>query len=336
MARGAGALAVVLAAGALALAVLTPVVVLAATHPDRVATGRAGADEAALPESGPPGSGPPESGPVTARSSGSGTRPQPLAWAAAVATGWAPARTAAIRPGVLTDTTGGGRCTSNFVFVAGPRRFLGQAAHCAGTGTATETDGCASGTRPLGTPVTIRANDGSRRTGRLAYSSWITMQARAETDPGACAHNDFALVELAGPDAAELNPSLPVLGGPTGLRVGGLPAGAPVFGYGRPDPARSDPAGPTPKAGTHAGDVGAGFGHQIHTASPGVPGESGSAFVDADGAAVGVLTTLNLSAERVSNGATDMAAALAYANAHGGLGPVTLALGTEPFRPAPG
>jgi hypothetical protein len=50
---------------------------------------------------------------------------------------WAPADSAPIRPGVVTETEGGGSCTSNFVFTSGDRTFLGQAAHCAGTGEAT-------------------------------------------------------------------------------------------------------------------------------------------------------------------------------------------------------
>jgi hypothetical protein len=311
MTLGSRGLAAVLVMGTLALAAVTPVVALSTPGP---APGRV-----EVLDAGPPVR------PASGRPAAVGTAP-PLSWLVPAPTGWAPAATAAIRPGLLTETAGGGRCTSNFVFVAGERRFLGQAAHCAGTGVATETDGCASGTRPLGTAVVVQAADGSRHTGRLAYSSWIAMQGRGETDPRACAHNDFALVELAPADHRLINPSLPVLGGPTGLRVGGPPAGEPVFGYG----------GPGPKPGTAGRGVGAGFGHEIYTVSPGAPGESGSAFVDADGAAFGVLVTLNLSARPVSNGATDLAAALAYANTHGGIGAVTLALGTEPFRPSAG
>jgi hypothetical protein len=110
---------------------------------------------------------------------------------------WAPADSAAIRPGVVTDTEGGGSCTSNFVFTSGDRTFIGQAAHCAGTGEATETNGCDSGTVGIGTPVAIKATDGTDRTGRLAYSSWVTMQNGGETDPDICSFNDFALVEIA-------------------------------------------------------------------------------------------------------------------------------------------
>ena len=308
MSRGEGGRSIAPAVGALLLAALTPIAVLTGGGPDA----GPGVGIAARDHAHP-----------TARTA---PRPVPLSWADPDRSGWAPAAAAAIRPGVRTETDGGGRCTANFVFTADGHRFLGQAAHCAGTGEATETDGCASGTRPLGTAVTIDAADGSRRVGRLAYSSWIAMQEYGETDPATCAYNDFALVELAAGDAAQVNPSVPGLGGPTRLQVGGLPVGTPVFGY------YGGEIGRRSKAGIHARAVGAGFGHEIFTNSPGVPGESGSAFVDVDGAAFGVLTTLNLSAEPVSNGVTDLAAALVYANEHGGLGPIALALGTEPFR----
>src|SRR6476620_68725 len=89
-----------------------------------------------------------------------------------VVTGWAPAGRAALHPGVVTDTAGGGTCTANFVFTMGSRVFLGQAAHCAGTGEATETDGCTSATGPLGTDVAIQGSDGRDGRGALAHSSW--------------------------------------------------------------------------------------------------------------------------------------------------------------------
>ena len=125
-----------------------------------------------------------------------------------------------------------GACTANFVFTQGDRVFLGQAAHCAGTGEATETDGCSSATRPLGTEVTIHGSDGRDRTGGMVYSSWVAMQADDETDPDVCAYNDFALVELSSGDAADVNPSMPFFGGPTGVHEGTLQAGSAVLGYG--------------------------------------------------------------------------------------------------------
>ncbi len=46
------------------------------------------------------------------------------------------------------------------------------------------------------------------------------MQGRGETDADTCQYNDFALVKLAAADVAEVNPSVPKFGGPTGLRSG--------------------------------------------------------------------------------------------------------------------
>ncbi len=245
---------------------------------------------------------------------------------------WATVTSAAVRPGVVTETAGGGACTSNFVFTSGERTFLGQAAHCAGTGGSTETDGCRSGTAPLGTAVTIRGADGTDRLGTLAYSSWVTMQAGGESDPDTCAYNDFALVEL---DRADpVNPSVPFFGGPAGIDTDGLVAGEPVETYGN-SPARMGIATLRPKVGVSAGEAGGGRSHAIYTISPGIPGDSGSAFLDADGDAVGLLATLNLAPLPVSNGVADLAKALDYADAAGGLGPVALALGTEPFDPVP-
>ncbi len=243
---------------------------------------------------------------------------------------WAPPAVAAIRPGVATETAGGGVCTAGFVFTGRGRTFLGQAAHCAGTGVATETNGCTSGTVPLGTRVTIRAADGTSRAATLAYSSWVTMQQNGESDPDVCAYNDFALVEIAAVAVADVNPSVPAFGGPTGVATDGLAVGDPVVTSGGGPPGAGRPA-----AGAGAGEVGGGRGHELFTTSPAAPGDSGSAVLDAEGNAVGLLATLTLDPQAVGIGATDVADALAYANANGGLGDVELVLGTEPFTPTP-
>ncbi|HXV94773.1 MAG TPA: serine protease [Pseudonocardia sp.] len=270
--------------------------------------------DSAAPAAPVPAGGPPVAGQV----SGPAAAPAP----------WAPAGSAPIRPGVLTETAGGGACTSNFVFTGGGRVFLGQAAHCAATGAATETDGCTSSPLPLGTPVTVRAADGRARTGTVAYSSWVSMQATGEADPATCASNDFALVALAPGDAGAVNPSVPFFGGPRGLDADVLPAGEEVFGYGGVDALR-------PRVGVSAGDAPGGWAHEVFTVEPGAPGDSGSGFLDADGGAVGLLTTLNLGPEPVSSGVTDLARALAYARAHGAPPDLALEAGTEPFTTAP-
>jgi hypothetical protein len=247
---------------------------------------------------------------------------------------WAPAASAPIRPGVVTETEGGGACTSNFVFTSGDRVFIGQAAHCAGTGEATETNGCDSGTGDVGTPVTVLAADGTERAGTLAYSSWVTMQANGESDPDTCAYNDFALVEIDPADTGDVNPSIPIFGGPSGLDTDGLVPGELVYSYGN-SPLRLGIEALSPKVGVPAAQDGSGRSHELYTLTPGVPGDSGSGFLDNQGDAFGLLSTLNLAPLPVSNGVIDLALALDYANANGDLGDIELVLGTEPFNPTP-
>jgi len=250
-----------------------------------------------------------------------------LALAPAGATAWAPAGQATITPGVQTDTAGG-QCTANFVYTGGADTFIGQAAHCAGTGAATETDGCDAQSLPLGTPVTVT---GATRPGTLAYSSWIAMQQAGETDPDACAYNDFALVRLDPADVARVNPSVPRFGGPTGL--GGPSAtGDVVYSYGNSS-LRLGITQLSPKQGVVVETTGNGWSRTVYTATPGIPGDSGSGFLDANGAAIGTLSTLAVLPTPLSNGVADLGRELAYARTQGGLADLQLVNGTEPFRP---
>ena len=102
-----------------------------------------------------------------------------LALVPAAASAWAPAATAPIHPGVMTNTEGSGQCTSNFIFTRGGDIYIGQAAHCSSTGAATDTNGCTAASLPLGTKVEV---DGASVKGTLAYNSWLTMQANGEAD----------------------------------------------------------------------------------------------------------------------------------------------------------
>src|SRR5438034_5359504 len=104
------------------------------------------------------------------------------------ASAWAPADTAPVHPGVQTFTDGA-QCTSNFVFTDGTDVYIGQAAHCSGTGGNTATNGCTSDSLPIGTPVTV---GGASRPGTLVYNSWLTMQqVTHETDSETCDYNDL-------------------------------------------------------------------------------------------------------------------------------------------------
>src|SRR3954447_23151722 len=84
---------------------------------------------------------------------------------AAAAPTWAPAGTAPIHPGVQTFTAGA-QCTANFVYFSGTTVYIGQAAHCSGTGGNTDTNGCTSPTLPLGTPVEVT---GASHPGTMVY-----------------------------------------------------------------------------------------------------------------------------------------------------------------------
>jgi hypothetical protein len=243
-----------------------------------------------------------------------------------VAIAWAPAGQATVHPGVQVFTEGA-QCTSNFVFEEGSEVFLGQAAHCSGTGGQTETNGCTSPSLPLGTPVEIT---GASMPGTLVYNSWLTMQADGETSPDACAFNDLALIEVDPVDVAEVNPSIPGFGGPTGVGSSGG-VGATVYSYGNSE-LRGGVTELSPKQGVVAQEEGSGWSHDVLTATPGIPGDSGSGFLNASGAAFGVLSTLQLAPLAGSNGVGDLAKEIAYMHAHSGFIEAKLVPGTEPFR----
>jgi hypothetical protein len=248
--------------------------------------------------------------------------------APSAASAWAPAESATVHPGVMTFTEGA-QCTSNFVYQDASNVYLGQAAHCSGTGAATETNGCDSESLPIGTPVEV---DGAARPGTLAYNSWLTMQAKGETDEETCAYNDLALVRLDPADVANVNPSVPSFGGPTSVGSWGG-TGSTVYTYGNSS-LRGGVTALSPKQGTVVQNSPGGWSHDVYTATPGIPGDSGSGFLNANGGAIGTLSTVQLAPLAGSNGVGDLGKELAYmrANASGFSG-VNLVPGTEPFNP---
>ncbi len=233
---------------------------------------------------------------------------------APAASAWAPAATAAIHPGVQTFTEGA-QCTSNFIFTSGSTVYVGQAAHCSGTGAATDTDGCTSQSLPIGTKVDVT---GASKQGTLVYNSWITMQAKGETNPDTCAFNDLALVQLDPSDVAKVNPSVPGFGGPTGVAEAPTSAGATVYTYGNSE-LRGGVTKLSPKQGAVVQQQGNGWSRDVYTVTPGIPGDSGSGFLDSSGKAIGVLSTVQLAPLAASNGVGDLAREITYmhANANG-------------------
>lgn len=251
--------------------------------------------------------------------------------------GWTPPRRATITPGVQT-LTGSGQCTTNFVFTDAARNvYLGQAAHCGRLDDGT--DGCRTRTRPLGTRVVFMAGATTfepGRTlghGRLAYSSWRSMQERGVRDPVLCAYNDFALVRVPRSHHRRVNPTLPFWGGPTGLSPYGASSGDHVYGFGRSSLRTADSTY-SRQAATALQDrsEARGWSHTISSSSPGLPGDSGSGYVDEHGRAIGTLSTLTLSTLFVWNGLSDLSRELAYARRHSGIRGLRLELGTTPFR----
>ena len=248
---------------------------------------------------------------------------------------WAPADRATITPGVQMLTKGS-QCTGNFVFTDGRARvYVGYSAHCAGEGAATDTD-CDTPSLPLGTRVRFESG-GSVATvgtevgvGRLAYSSWLTMQALGNTRGSDCAFNDFALVRVGDKHVAKVNPSVPFWGGPTGVRAAGLPFGEQVYSYGNSG-LRAGLTPTSPKVGTSTGDHESGWSHNVYTATPGIPGDSGSGFLDDQGRAFGTLSTLAAAPVPGENGVGDLARELAFAQRNSGIAGLRLVEGTEPF-----
>ena len=243
-----------------------------------------------------------------------------------VASAWAPASSATVHPGVQTFTNGA-QCTSNFIFSDGTNTYIGQAAHCSGTGGNTATDGCTSGTLPVGTQVDVT---GASKPGTMVYNSWATMQANGESNADTCAFNDLALIKLDPSDVANTNPSVPGYGGPTGVgTVSNL--GDNVYSYGNSE-LRGGVTKLSPKKGVLIQNQGNGWSHNVLTVSPGIPGDSGSGFMNESGQAIGILSTLQLAPAAGSNGVGDIAKEIAYMHANSAFSGVNLVPGTEPFK----
>ena len=85
---------------------------------------------------------------------------------------------------------------------------------------------------------------------------------------------------------------MPGFGGPTGVgSAGGL--GSTVYSYGNSE-LRGGITKLSPKQGIVVQNEGNGWSHIVATLTPGIPGDSGSGFLNDSGAAIGVLSTLQL------------------------------------------
>ncbi len=130
----------------------------------------------------------------------------------------------------------------------------------------------------------------------------------------------------------EVNPSVPFWGGPTALNTDGSAAGESIYSYGNSS-LRAGIEQLSPKQGASLGAQGRGWSHSVFTVTPGVPGDSGSAILDADGNALGTLSTLAVAPLTGSNGVGDLQHELGYAKQNSGIAGLSLVPGTKKFSP---
>lgn len=197
------------------------------------------------------------------------------------------------------------------------RTYVGMAAHCASKGSDTDTDGCNTASYPLGTRVQFVVGMGPSSggtqvgTGVLRYSSWLAMQKAGTRDAEACAYNDLALVQVDKQYLPRVSPTVPVFGGPTGLGAALPAAGSAIYTYGSSSLRSSSAA----RSGTV--QTSSPWSMTVRTSPAGVPGDSGSGYLNAAGRAIGVLSTINILPDTGSNGVGSLPREVAFARGHG-------------------
>ena len=155
------------------------------------------------------------------------------------------------------------------------------------------------------------------------------MQSRGETDENTCAFNDLALIRVDPADVAKVNRRCRSSADPSGWAPGA--PGLDRLQLRQLRAARRRHRA-QPEAGSGRSNTGGGWSHDVYTATPGIPGDSGSGFLNASGGAIGVLSTVQLAPLAGSNGVGDLPSEIAYMHANApGFAGVDLVPGTEPF-----
>jgi hypothetical protein len=157
----------------------------------------------------------------------------------------------------------------------------------------------------------------------------LRLRLAADRHPGRGRRRQPALIRLNAADHGKVNPTVPIWGGPTALGASTVLRDK-VYSYGNSS-LRGGLEQLSPKEGYSLGDEGSGWTHTVYTATPGIPGDSGSAFLSKDGRALGTLSTVAIAPVTGSNGVGDVQREFDYARANGGFGGLKLGLGTEPF-----
>lgn len=210
--------------------------------------------------------------------------------------GWPEPSQAAVRPGAKIASA----CTANYVFSNADNTslYVGTAAHCFDEG-------------DTGKQVPIA--DGAAH-GTLVYHSVAAMDRVNESSEAARYWNDFALVRVDDRSRGEVHPAVQRYGGPSGL-VADAAFGDRVLTYGNSD-LRDGADDMDPREGYVTGS--SPWHVDVHLHAPSIPGDSGSPVVTADGEALGVLITLEVTPKPGSNDALKVSRAVEYMEAHGG------------------
>lgn len=228
---------------------------------------------------------------------------------------WAPASSATVHPGV-TVSMAGITCVAGFVFTDGTHAFLGVPAGCSGAGQE-DNSKCDTGQVPYGLRVTI---GGARYKGTLVYSSVTEMELRSERRANVCADNSLSLVRIDQRDIKRTNPSVPALGGPTGVSSAQPTAPDQLMVYlGTPTTAQA--------ISTGAG----GWSHTMMIDGPVSATSAGAVVLTSDGKGIGMVTTTPDGGGQIT--ATDLRLELRYMHKLAQFADVHLALGTVKFTP---
>lgn len=188
---------------------------------------------------------------------------------------WASAKSATIHPGVSVQVGNSPVCRAGFILTDGTRAFIAVPASCSGTGPE-DNSKCDVGQDPVGTTATI---GGAKHKGKLVYSSITQMELRSQTSVNRCTYNDMSLVRIDRRDIKRTNPSVPVLGGPTGVS--------------KDQPAAPDQLSVYLAAPSNAQAIttsGGGWSHAIMVDGAVLSADIGAPVLTADGKALGMVS----------------------------------------------
>jgi len=232
----------------------------------------------------------------------------------AAAPHWAAAGSSTVHPGVRVAMAGV-TCVAGFLLTNGRQAFIGVPAGCSGAGQV-DNSKCDAGQVPYGLNVTI---GGAKYPGKLVYSSITEMQLRSERRVNVCANNSLSLVRIDPRDIKRTNPSIPALGGPTGVSTAEPTAPAQLTAY---------LSSPTPAQALSSGS--GGWAHTMMVDGPVSATFAGAPVLTSDGKALGLVTvTPDGGSGRVI--ATNLRLELRYLHKLKKFADVTLAKGTRKF-----